>query len=71
MSEAEPSMAEFTHLLRRAGLELTAPEIDALRAEIAPSCRALREMNQRIRTRLTAESEPAHRFRRGTIDDER
>jgi hypothetical protein len=71
VSEAEPSMAEFTHLVRRAGLDLTAAEIEALRAEISPSRRALREMSQRIRARLTAESEPAHRFRRGTIDDER
>lgn len=71
MSEADPSLAEFKHLVRRAGLELTAAEIEALRAEIAPSCRALREMSERIRARLMPESEPAHRFRRGTIDDER
>jgi hypothetical protein len=70
MSEAEPGLAEFTYLVRRAGLALTAAEIEALRAEIAPSCSALSEMSERIRARLMRENEPAHRLRLGTVDHE-
>ncbi len=53
---------EFALLARRAGLELTAQEIDALFQEIAASCALMGEMAERVKARLAPASEPAHRF---------
>jgi hypothetical protein len=64
---------EFALLARRAGLELTAEEIDALFEEIAASCALMSEMAERVKARLGTASEPAHLFQADgeTPDDRR
>ena len=62
MAQPDTSSDDFTALARRAGLILTPTQIEELRAQIAPSWRALAEMTERVRARLTPQSEPPHLF---------
>jgi hypothetical protein len=65
------TLEEFKLRARRAGLELDAREIDMLFEEIATSCALMSEMAERVKTRLSPASEPAHIFRpRGAPVDE-
>lgn len=65
------TLEEFRLRARRAGLELDAHEIDTLFEEIAASCALMSEMAERVKTRLSPASEPAHIFRpHGTPVDE-
>lgn len=56
------TLDEFRLRARRAGLELDAHEIDMLFEEIAASCALMSEMAERVKTRLSPASEPAHIF---------
>jgi hypothetical protein len=65
------TLDEFRQRARRAGLELDEHEIDMLFEEIAASCALMSEMAERVKTRLSPASEPAHIFRpRGAPLDE-
>jgi hypothetical protein len=53
---------EFALLARRAGLELAPDEIAMLFGEIAASVALMGEMAERVKSRLSPASEPAHVF---------
>lgn len=64
LSNQEMTLEEFTRLIRRAGVELSAADTSMLFDEIAASCRVAHEMTERIASRLSRGSEPAHIFHR-------
>jgi hypothetical protein len=69
MTDKPLDAAALAELLRRAGLELTAAELEQLHADIAPSLAALARLRRRVRERLVADSEPQHLFAPGRLGD--
>jgi len=64
MERTTMTLDEFTLLAQRAGLELSAAELQELFGEIAVSCALMGEMADRVKSLLSPASEPAHVFRR-------
>lgn len=64
LSNQEMTLEEFTRLIRRVGIELSAADTTMLFDEIAASCRVAGEMTERIASRLSRGGEPAHIFLR-------
>jgi hypothetical protein len=62
LSDPKITLEEFTDIVRRAGLRLSADDRAMLFGEIAGSCAIVREMTERIRARLSSATEPAHLF---------
>ena len=69
------TLEEFTDIVRRAGLRLSADDTAMLFGEVAVSCAVVRGMTDRIRRRLAAAgeaaAEPAHVFSRERGHDAR
>jgi hypothetical protein len=64
LSDPEITLEQFTAIVRRAGLRLSSGDIAMLFGEVAGSCAIVRGMTDRIRARLSPETEPAHLFNR-------
>jgi hypothetical protein len=68
LDDPKITLEEFAGIVHRAGLRLSPGDVAMLFGEIAASCTVVRQMTDRIRTRLAAApaatAEPAHVFSR-------